>query len=164
MKIYVASALGEGSTELSAFDDSLIKTGVANYNLIRLSSVIPPHSEVSVVDRISSKPGNWGDRLYTVYAEARTSNSSETVWAGVGWVQDEGDGKGLFVEHEGHSEAEVRGLITSSLNDLMSKRGISGLEIKMELVGSKCLDKPICALVVACYQVSNWQNQHVFYD
>ena len=163
MKIYVAGSAGVGSTELSAFDDALIKTGVANYNLIRLSSVIPPQSEVSLTDHINEKPGSWGDRLYVVYAESRTSNPGEEVWSGIGWVQDPTDGKGLFVEHEGHSEAEVETLIRNSLKDLMNSRGLSGLEIKTKLVGATCNDNPVCALVVACYQVSDWSNKPFFY-
>ena len=42
MKLYIAKAIGRGSTELAAFDAALVGAGVANFNLIRLSSVIPP--------------------------------------------------------------------------------------------------------------------------
>lgn len=46
--IYVTSGIGEGQTNLSAFDAALWDAGIANFNLIKLSSVIPPHSKVLV--------------------------------------------------------------------------------------------------------------------
>ena len=51
MKLYLAKAIGRGSTELAAFDAALVGAGVANFNLIRLSSVIPPDGEVVEVER-----------------------------------------------------------------------------------------------------------------
>ena len=87
----LGQAIGQGTTELSAFDAALVGAGVANFNLIRLSSVIPPNGEVVEVDRCPFSHGaSWGDRLYAVYAEQRTSIPGQQVWAGVGWVQDGG--------------------------------------------------------------------------
>ena len=60
------------------------------------------------------------DRLYVVMAECRTHRVGEEAWAGIGWVQDEVSGKGLFVEHEGPSEAFVRGAIDASLESLVA--------------------------------------------
>ena len=51
MKLYLATAVGRGGTELAAFDAALVGAGVANFNLIRLSSVIPPNGEIVEVDR-----------------------------------------------------------------------------------------------------------------
>ena len=102
MKLYLASAIGRGSTELGAFDAALFGAGVANLNLVRLSSVIPPGSDIIQVERCPfEQNGRWGDRLYAVYAEQRTTTPGEQVWAGVGWCQDRETGQGLFVEHHG---------------------------------------------------------------
>jgi len=159
MKIHVSSALGTGPTQLSAFDNALIKTGVANYNLLRLSSVIPPDAEITEYEGAVPKlPGKWGDRLYAVYAETRTSLPSEEAWAGIGWVQDPETGQGLFVEHEGHSEQSVKLDITKSLHALLVNRGLPEMPISMNVVGGVCVDLPICAFAVAVYQVSDWQN------
>ncbi len=159
MKIYVSGAVCEGPTSLAAFDSALIKCNVANYNLLRLSSVIPPHSEVIETDKVPDLPGEWGDRLYVVYAEMRSEVINEEAWAGVGWVMDSESGKGLFVEHEGHSETSVRNDITNTLQSMLEARGMEGLEIQIKVVGGMCHGHPICALVVAAYQVSDWNNQ-----
>ena len=42
MNIYVSSGIGYGQTKLAAFDAALNEAGIANFNLIKLSSVIPP--------------------------------------------------------------------------------------------------------------------------
>jgi arginine decarboxylase len=159
MKVYVSSTVGWGNTELSAFDKALLDTGVANYNLIRLSSVMPPDTEVIDCEgAIPTLPGSWGDRLYVVYAEMRTSLAGQEAWAGVGWVQDPVSKKGLFVEHEGHSEDSVRSDIETSLKDLMRNRGMEELPISTRVIGGVCQDHPICAYVVIAFQVSDWSN------
>ena len=60
-----------------------VGAGVANFNLIRLSSVIPPNCKVLEVERCPfAQEGGWGDRLYAVYAEQRTGVAGEQVWGG----------------------------------------------------------------------------------
>ena len=39
--IPVLGAVGKGPTPVAAFDDALLVAGLGNYNLVRLSSVIP---------------------------------------------------------------------------------------------------------------------------
>lgn len=146
---------------LSAFDAALYNAGIANYNLLRLSSVIPPESQIVIQPAgipAEIMPGKWGDRLYVVMAEQRTDITNEEAWAGIGWVQDPKTNKGLFVEHEGTSEASVRADITASLQALMKTRGIDFGEIHMEVQGTMCKNLPVCAMVVAVYQASDWNN------
>lgn len=161
MKIHIGTGVGSGPTSLAAFDSALNDVGIANYNLLRLSSVIPPASEIKVHDGpiALSMPGDWGDRLYVVMAEIRVDSPNEEAWAGIGWVQDEVTGKGLFVEHEGNSEAKVRNDIRQSLEALMATRNINFGEIKMHVVGKTCVHQPVCAMVVATYQASDWDNK-----
>jgi arginine decarboxylase len=104
MKINISAGTGVGPTELSAFDHALVNAGVANFNILYLSSVLPPGSDVHVLDEPHNPKGGWGDRLYVVMAQKRTNQRNQEVWAGIGWIQDEETKKGLLVEHEGHSE------------------------------------------------------------
>jgi arginine decarboxylase len=158
MNINISTGIGTGPTNLSAFDSALNHAGVANFNLIRLSSVIPPKSKI-----IYSKPpikkikGNWGDKLFVVMAEQRVDTPNTEAWAGIGWVQDKKTGKGLFVEHEGLSEKKVRVDIRQSLTALMATRNVDFGEIQMQVVGRSCKYEPVCALVVAVYQSQGWE-------
>jgi len=56
LDITVRTGSGTARTPLAAFDAALLSAGVANFNLVTLSSVIPPHSRVRVVE------GNDADR------------------------------------------------------------------------------------------------------
>ncbi len=165
MKIYIASGVGTGPTALSAFDSALNEAGIANYNIIRLSSVIPPNSIIinqnsSVQSNLIS--GSWGDRLCVVMAEQRVDTPNAEAWAGIGWVQDQESGKGLFVEHEGNSEATVRKNITQSLEALMTTRQVNFGQIHMKVAGETCTQHPVCVLVVAVFQTNIWEdNSHL---
>jgi arginine decarboxylase len=155
MKISIVAACGEGSTEMSAFDQALYKAGIANYNLIPLSSVIPPGTEIVVSQDLNMNHQNWGDRLYCVLARDTVTEFDQQAWAGIGWVQTP-DGRGLFVEHHAHNEATVRKLIEHSLTDMLEVRSMGDLEIQSVVTGIECVDKPACALVVAVYRSEPW--------
>ena len=157
MKINIASGTGVGPTELAAFDHALVSAGVANFNLIYLSSVLPPGSEVEVTDGSTKVVGSWGDRLYVVIAQKRTQQRNQEVWAGIGWMQDPETKKGLLVEHEGHNESEVRADIKNSLEALALNRNMTFGPMHMKVIGKKCVAIPVCALVVAVFESSEWQ-------
>jgi len=159
VNVFVAKAIGRGSTELAAFDAALIRAGVANFNVIRLSSVIPPNTQVLEVESCPLTDGcRWGDRLYAVYAEQRTSVPGQQVWAGVGWAQDRVTGRGLFVEHEGVREQDVRSQIAASLRDLHEIRGLDLTEIRCCVTGAMCTGAPTCALVICGYGTERWTS------
>lgn len=163
MAIVLGAALGAGPTEMAAFDHALRQTGTGNYNLVRLSSVIPPGAElmIDVADPSQQLSGLWGDRLYCVYAAQTTQRAGEEVWAGIGWVHvEDGDGRGLFVEHEGHSEAEVRGLIEASLADMCAGRPEHFTPAQSYVVGTTCPENAaVCALVIAKYETADWSHR-----
>jgi arginine decarboxylase len=159
MTIQVATGTGNGPTKLAAFDAALQAAGAANFNLIRLSSIIPPGSRVATSDGpITKLAGGWGDRLYVVMAEFRVDTPNAEAWAGIGWVQDEKTGKGLFVEHEGASESAVKRDITQSLQSMVATRGMEFGPVQMKVAGITCLHTPVCALVIATYQASGWKS------
>ncbi|HVT64058.1 MAG TPA: pyruvoyl-dependent arginine decarboxylase [Mycobacteriales bacterium] len=155
MRIAVSSAVGTGPTALAAFDHALYGAGVANFNLLALSSVVPPGAEI-VEERPDVSAGTWGDRLYVVMAEQRVVEHNVEAWAGIGWVQDPDGGRGLFVEHHGNSERAVCEDITASLKALMITRGVDWEPIRMSVVGDRCENDPICALVVATFKSESW--------
>ena len=165
LSIDVAGTTGTGPTSLAAFDDALVSVGVANYNLVRLSSVIPPGTTVtggeSAAIDLRRRPriagsGGWGDRLYAVWAFESAERFGEEAWAGVAWVQDPSDGRGLFVEHEGRSEATVRDELAASLHSICAARSLEHLEQHSVVVGATCEQSPVAALVIAPYMSEPW--------
>lgn len=158
LRIPVVSGSGTGPTELAAFDAALVAAGIADRNLIRLSSVIPPGSVVERTSGPVHAPGQWGDRLYVVLAELRTTQLHDRLAAGIGWVQSE-DGRGLFVEHEGHSLDEVETHIHDSLEALVRSRGADFGEPLMHVVETVCEGSAACALVAAVVESAPWLSE-----
>ncbi len=160
--ITVRSAIGHGPTGLSAFDSALQLTGIHNFNLLVLSSVIPPRTEVRVDPSPSPDrpPGDWGDRLYVVMAEHRACAAGETAAAGIGWVQREDEGgRGLFVEHSGSSAVGVRADLEATMSAMTESRG-GGFGPLRTLVAETTCDgnQATCALVVAIYGSEPWHQ------
>lgn len=158
LTVTVTAGIGRGPTELAAFDAALQDAGVANYNLVRLSSVLPLGSRVVVGTGPQAPGGGWGDVLYSVYAERRAARPEAGAFAGVGWVQDATSGAGLFVEHDGSSRAEVEDAIAASLDDMTRRRGLPLGPVRSVVVGEVCDGRPVCALVVATYGTAPWTH------
>lgn len=154
-RIVLARGLGHGPTELAAFDAALCDAGVANYNLLCLSSVIPPGSRIERT-RWVTPTEHWGHRLYVVLSQARTSQPGEAVHAGIGWVQDEVGGQGLFVELHDHDRARLQRDLTATLGAMQRGRGIELGPVCTEIASVTCDSEPACALVVAVYAAQQW--------
>jgi arginine decarboxylase len=155
-QIPVVRATGRGGTVLSAFHEALVAVDLGYYNLVRLSSVIPPRTKVDVTGKAPAPAGQWGDRLYCVYADQRATAPGEQAWAGIGWVQRHDGGGGLFVEHEGSSEDFVTHAISTSLRDLVAGREDEFAPPEWVVNGAVCTGEPVCSLVIAAYETAPW--------
>jgi arginine decarboxylase len=153
LDITVRTGSGTARTLLAAFDNALLAAGVANFNLITLSSVIPPHSRVRLVD--TTLPGGHGDRLYCVLSAAYADQPGQVAWAGLGWSTDATTG-GLFVEHHGGTEESLREQIDLSLADMNESRGGGYGNVQKVIASAECVDRPVCALAIAAYRISPW--------
>lgn len=163
MNIIISAGKGEGKTLLSAFDAALFDAGVSNYNLLVLSSIIPPGSAIKL-QKYKTPDAEYGHKLYVVMSESRSRESGRYIGAAVGWCQEE-DGRGVFVEHHfiENSESAVRTQLEDevrrSLSDLCHLRGFSFTQKKMNIKMSiaKVTDAPTSVLVVAVYQAQSWE-------
>lgn len=164
MQIPIVAGVGYGSTLLSAFDDALCAVGVHNYNLIPLTSVIPPGAAVTLLDRHAAPEDAHGHRLYVVKAEVRADEVGRIAGAGLGWYQW-GDSRGVFVEHEaiGATRAtvaqELGDRICHSLRDLCAARDVPfrRQEVRSRIALVDVGDRPTCALVLAIYHAEGWR-------
>jgi arginine decarboxylase len=183
-RLPVLSGSATARTALAAFHRALVTVGLGHYNLVRLSSVIPPHTAVGVgrlghgptlevgagrTGQGLTLPARWrgprpedlvdgyhGDRVYCVYAEAGTDVPGEEVWAGVGWAQRVDGLGGYFVEHHGLTADAVRTEIRTSLADMVEDEVVEFAPPEWLLEGVVCEDRPVCALVVVPYAVVGW--------
>ncbi len=162
MTIFITTGKGYGRTSLSAFDSALKDAGVYNYNLITLSSIIPPRTVIKV-EKYLAPPEDYGSRLYLVKAEIRSRESGKYIGAALGWYQLP-DGRGVFVEHEeiGETKSAVESNlaedIRKSLVDLCRARKFPIIEknIKVKTSVVKIEDSAASALVVGVYKSEGW--------
>jgi arginine decarboxylase len=161
MRIVLCATVGTGRTELSAFDAALVNVGIGDYNLLPLSSVIPLGAELVEQDAYDPPADTFGERLYVVRAEQRSSVSGQWVGAGIGWTQTD-DNRGWFVEHEvvasdrAAVERDLHALIEDSLADLCECRGLSAPKYRSISTVAPVVESPVCALAVAIYASESW--------
>lgn len=155
MRIVVTCGTGVGPTSLAAFDKALLAAGIENYNLIPLSSVIPPGAEIERAQYVTN-PDEYGRRLYVVKAEQRATEPGTGAYAGVGWVQEPADGRGLFVECEGTTYEGVHEEIVATLDSMTESRLRDYGSVESEIAGIECTGRPVAAVVIAVYKSEPW--------
>lgn len=164
MKITICSGVGSGETTLAAFDNALKSAGVYNYNLLKLSSIIPPNSEITI-NKYQAPETEFGNRLYVVCAEERSDLLGHSIAAGIGWYQW-GDGRGVFAEHHDiiealdkkEAEKNVSKKLEATVRNLCEFRGVDFniSKMGMSISSIEVSSKPSCALVIAVYQSAPW--------
>jgi arginine decarboxylase len=157
MQITITTGTGKGPTSLAAFDAALRDAGVANYNLIYLSSVIPTQSVIQRAKYVTPIT-EYGYRLYLVMARQDAQVVGEMAWAGLGWTQEQETGRGLFVELHGTNRSQLERDIHATLSSMIVGRPLRYGPIELELVGIKCHGEPVCALAMAVYQSEGWKS------
>ncbi|OHB18920.1 MAG: hypothetical protein A2666_05525 [Parcubacteria group bacterium RIFCSPHIGHO2_01_FULL_47_10b] len=155
MDIYVASGKGVGDTLKSAFDEALFQIGIADFNIIYLSSILPQPAQI-IEKKYPAKEAQYANKMYAIVAQELTDIPGNEVWAGLAWARQK-NGKGLFVESHGDSKAFVENYLQSTMLDLMKRRGKKYGEISYHVAGLTCKTRPVCAMVAACYKSEGWK-------
>jgi arginine decarboxylase len=88
------TSIGFGTYKISAFDDALYQAGIGNYNLVKVSSILPPDCQLYTGDKI---PLEDGSPLYIAFEYQIQPIYIETS-AGVVVVSATKDMYGLIIE------------------------------------------------------------------
>ncbi len=92
----IKCASAEGFSDLNAFDVALLKSGIGNTNLVKMSSILPPRCIKK--DRIILP---LGDLVPVAYAAITSSNKGEIITAAVAIAMPKDKSKnGLIMEYE----------------------------------------------------------------
>jgi len=92
----LVSAIGEGSFPITAFDCALLKSGIGNYNLIKVSSILSPGSTQE--EKIDLPLGSL---LPTAYAHIKATVPGEQITAVVSVGIPDDCENGVIMEHSG---------------------------------------------------------------
>jgi len=106
-------------SELNAFDRALCDAGIAEYNLVSVSSVLPAKAQ-----RIKSLELPRGAILHCVLAQMN-GDEGETISAGIAYAfRKDGEG-GYVAEGHGHLEMKaMREILGWKMGEMASFRGV----------------------------------------
>jgi len=110
--------IGHSTNELTAFDRALITAGLSDYNLIKVSSILPPRC--SLRKEITHPKGLLLPSAFTTICSGKISDTISSAIA-VG-IPSDSENVGVIMEHSAHSskdEAEevVRGFAAQAMQD-----------------------------------------------
>lgn len=119
-RVRVVWGTARGPTEVASYDAALADANVHEYNLARVSSILPPDASVEAVGTAPDL-GPVGGRLWTVQARSTTDGPGRAT-AALGWATD--DDGGVFYEAAGAiDEADAREQVRTGLAAARELRG-----------------------------------------
>ncbi len=138
----VVSATAEARHALTAFDAALLKAGIGNVNLVRLSSILPQGCKENK-GGISFTPGAF---VPVVYSAVNSDEEGELIAAAVGIGFSE-DSFGVIMEHSGSCSAETaRGKVEEMIKEAFDYRSLKLKGIRVKSVEHKV---GVCGAAVA---------------
>jgi arginine decarboxylase len=101
-RVFFTKGVGIHRNKLQSFELALRKAGIETCNLVRVSSILPPHCKIVSRDRGLSQM-QPGQITFVVLADAATNEPSRLVGAGLGLAQPaSGEQYGYISEHHGY--------------------------------------------------------------
>lgn len=144
MKVSITSGKAEGPTKLNAFDNALLNAGIGDVNLIKVSSIIPPRTELVNLPKLPV-----GKMVNTVLSYVSSDKEGDELCAVLAVATS--DEMGCVVEHSGINQdpRKVKEEAVSMVKYMMHVRGleINDLIIKCQNHRVKNQGAAISALI-----------------
>lgn len=118
---YVSLTAGhaEGMDDLVAFDNALADAGIADLNLVKVSSIVPQGARL-----VPMRDFPIGSLVPTVYARVESDTPGETIAAAVALGLSP-DGRGVIMEYSGRgTAAEIEAVARRRVEAAFAVRGI----------------------------------------
>ncbi|WP_457630637.1 pyruvoyl-dependent arginine decarboxylase [Oceanithermus sp.] len=143
-KAILLTASAEGGTPLGAFDNALLRMGIGNVNLVRLSSVIPAH--VSWLEKLPEDIP-VGMLLPTVYAEATASQPGRAAVAALGvGLRPDGAGGLIYEYSDGDDPARSEEMVRKMVEEGFSQRGWRLDRFFAGVAQARVVERPVAAV------------------
>ncbi len=149
-KFFLTSGKGESGSSLNAFDAALMDAGIAQCNIVPVSSILPPDA-VHLKNPPTITPGT-----ITFAVLARMDGQyGETIGAGVGWafgIRDNGINFGIVMEEHGFkSKDSVDRSISSKLDEMARVRMLKITEKSIKAESIEVREKYGCVIGALIY-------------
>ena len=132
-EFYLASGYGVDEYKIASFDKALVMAGLHNYNLVRVSSIIPPSA-------IQSQQINYpsGSILFTAYATYSTNRDEQIASSIVAAIPKQKNCAGVIMEYSCVGEKKQAIHIARKLAiDALQRRGISEYDLVEDGIDAK---------------------------
>ncbi|HII09371.1 MAG TPA: arginine decarboxylase, pyruvoyl-dependent [Methanosphaera sp.] len=144
MKVSLTKGASEGPTKLNAFDNALLEAKIGNVNLIPVSSMLPPDTQV--VEMPELEPGEMTN---CVLSHQYSNNPGDEISAIIAFCQAKE--MGCVVEATGinKSQKELKDEAKFMAHYMMEKRGLEIIDYKEIIQTHKVIEKAsvVAALV-----------------
>ncbi|MGC9530110.1 MAG: pyruvoyl-dependent arginine decarboxylase [Candidatus Bipolaricaulaceae bacterium] len=122
----LVAGAGEGESELNAFDAALLAAGIGDLNLVRVTSIMPPHVELTTTPP-QLAPGTF---VLVVYSTRTSSTPGEQLAAAVA-VGRAADGVGVIMEAHGQTRHQAETAAKAKVESAFRARHLhlAGVEV-----------------------------------
>ncbi|HCW93683.1 MAG TPA: arginine decarboxylase, pyruvoyl-dependent [Flexistipes sinusarabici] len=147
-KHFFVSGTSEGYTMLNAFDGALLDAGIGNTNLVKMSSIVPPHCKL--VDHIKLPQGSL---VPVAYASICQAEPGVTLSAAVAAAYPEDESQaGLIMEYS----APARKDIVEKHVRAMAEKGLERRNLKIKEIRSIAVQTIVESIGAAFAAVVLW--------
>ena len=87
-------------------------------------------------------PDEYGRRLYVVLSQMRQTRRGRHAHAGIGWIQHEATGRGLFVELHDSDRTRLEHALHVTLEAMRTGRDLTYGSVQTEIASAQCLHRP----------------------
>lgn len=117
---FLVSGASEGFSRLNAFDGALLRAGIGDTNLVKMSSIVPPRCEL-----IPPVPLPPGSLVPTAYASITSDVPGEIIASAVAVaIPEQPEFPGLIMEYSAHGpKAEIEEMVRQMAIEGMKVRG-----------------------------------------
>jgi arginine decarboxylase len=153
---FLVSGASEGFTPLNAFDGALLRAGIGDTNLVKMSSIVPPHCQL-----ISPVPLPPGSLVPTAYASITSDIPGEIIASAVAVALPENpDYPGLIMEYSAKGpKAEIE--------ETVRQMAIEGMKVRGRVIkdlNSIAVEHRVQKVGVALAAVVLWEREEVEQD
>jgi len=118
-RYFLASGASDGYTPLNAFDGALLQAGIGNTNIVKMSSIVPPHCKL--VTSIALPPGAI---VPAAYATITSDVPGEIISASVAIALPEDENQnGLIMEYSAKGERH-------KIEEIVRNMAIEGMQLR----------------------------------
>jgi arginine decarboxylase len=107
-RLFLTKGVGKHKEQLTSFEAALRDAGIAPFNIVRVSSILPPGAKIMPRSK-GLQNLSAGEIIYAVMAESSTNEPHRLIAASIGVaVPSERDRYGYLSEYHSYGETEIR--------------------------------------------------------